>query len=188
MALQIRPASTYKLGRKLWVKVAGVWRRVVWMYYRRAAGVVINSNYNSGLEVNAFTYNSDVGQLNGNTTYSLSGSSTERSELGQSCMVLKDAFFYNLVVTYSSNNFRNINCTVAVPGADVFPLPSAVTVTIYNAAGNSLGRLTLPLVSNNGLNARYEVTGAGAAAIVEAARYDTYLASPSTTRRVAVYF
>lgn len=188
MALQIRPAGSYKLGRKLWVKVAGVWRRVVWMYYRKAAGFVVNSNYSSGLEVNSFVINSDVGSLNGNTTYSMSGSATERPELGQSCMVQKDAFFSNVVVTYASNNFRNINCTVSVYGADVFPLPSSVTVTLYNSAGNSLGSLTLPLVSNNGVNARYEVTGAGAAALVDAARYDTYLASPSTTRRVAVYF
>lgn len=188
MPIFIRPASTYKLGRRMWVKVAGVWRSVLFAYRRNAASFIPNSNYRSGLEVSAFTSNGSVGDLNGTTTYSMSGeSSPEWTASGKSCLVQKDAFFSSVSATYASNNFRNITCRAAAHGADIFAVPSSVTVYLYNGAGNSIGNVTLPLVQNDGFNARWELTGAAAAAIVDAIRYDTYQNS-TLTRRIGVFF
>lgn len=190
MPIFIRPAGAYKLGRRVWVKIAGTWRRVVYTYFRKAGANVINSNYHPGLELNAFAQNSDQGELIGATTYSMSSpQSTEFiGSQGQSCLVLKGAFFTTVVATMGSNQTRILTCRAWVSGADAFTIPSGISVSVFDYQGVSLGSIYLPLVSNDGANLRYEVTGSGAQALVNAIRADTFLEPAAFYRRVAIYF
>lgn len=187
MGIFVRPAGSYKFGRRMWVRVAGVWRQVV-RVYRRSGSMIINSNYNQGLEVNSFTQHSDLGEAYGVITYNMSAPSSPELEsaLGLSSLVLKGAFFSNITSTISNSNVRTISCKAWVRGADLFPVPSSVTVTLYNAAGNAMGSATLPLTNNDSLNLTYSLTGAAVTALTSAAHADVQ--SSPTMRRIAAYF
>lgn len=188
MGLFIRPAGSYKFVRRAWVRVAGVWRRVQYLYRRSPSTMLIDSNYNQGLELSAFTQSADIGSANGEVSYYLASSNSSEylSNVGKSSLVLNGAFFNLFSASVGSNGFRSLTLRAWVHGADVFPIPSSVTVTVYNSGGGAIGSITLPLTSNDGANLRYSVSGPAAAAIAEAIRAD-FTVSPSY-RRIAMYF